>query len=240
MTIRITRGRSFLRLAAAVLGVLLLSPTAFCQIQVDSALSSLLSTDPNTFWLNLDRSRPPAVTADFKDRVLHDLPEKGEIKDLSEPARRKLASLGKILRLHQRELVYEIKVIDVPHAFVGLHARSVLLISEPALNLLNSEELQATVAHEVGHEYVLTQYEAAWERKDFRRMQQLELFCDGVSIVTLRKAGVDPARLVSAVEKMVQFKKKTFKPGPNEDHYTLLDERKKFAKAVMAWAAVIK
>jgi hypothetical protein len=228
MTIPITQGRRFPRLAAAALGLLLLSPPAQSQILVDSALSSLLSTDPNTFWLNLGRSRPPAVSAAFRDRVLHDLPEKGEIKKLKEPARRKLASLEAILRLHQRDSVYEVKVIDVPHAFVGLHARFVLLISGTALNLLDLEELQATVAHEVGHEYVLSQYEAAWERQDFRSMQQLELFCDGVSILTLRKAGVDPARLVSGAEKMLRF---------NEDHYTLLAERKKFAKAVMAWAA---
>lgn len=96
-------------ITAVALGVLLLSPTAQSQILVDSALSSLLSTDPNTFWLNLCRSRPPAVTADFKDRVLHDLPEKGEITKLKQPARRKLAALEKILRLHQRESVYEAK-----------------------------------------------------------------------------------------------------------------------------------
>jgi hypothetical protein len=58
------------------------------------------------------------------------------------------------------------------------------LISKSALALLDSDELQAAVAHEIGHEYVWAKHEAAWEQKDSRRLQELELFCDGVA--TLR------------------------------------------------------
>ena len=36
--------------------------------------------------------------------------------------------LAPVLEVAQRESVYAIKVIDVPHAFVGLHARTVVLI----------------------------------------------------------------------------------------------------------------
>jgi hypothetical protein len=44
---------------------------------------------------------------------------------------RKLAGLAPLLQAAQRESVYAIKVIDVPQAFVGLHARTVILISLP-------------------------------------------------------------------------------------------------------------
>jgi predicted SprT family Zn-dependent metalloprotease len=58
---------------------------------------------------------------------------------------------------------------------VGLHARSVVLISQRALHLLNADVLQAVVAHEIGHEYVWDEYQAALERKDARRLQELAL-----------------------------------------------------------------
>lgn len=203
-------------------------------------MDSVLGTDPSTFWLNLVRSRPPAVAADFKSYVVRTLPEKGEVKKLKDPARRKLASVQEILRLHGRESVYEIKVIGVPHAFVGLHARCVLLITEAALSLLGTEELRASVAHEVGHEYVWSEYEAARQRKDYQRLQQLEMFCDAVSIVTLRRAGMDPSRLVAAFEKLIRFEHGYNGPREDGDPHPSLLTRKKFAEAVMQWAAELK
>src|SRR5690349_17452235 len=60
------------------------------------------------------------------------------------------------MREQQRESVYEIRVFESEpksFAFVGLNSRVALLISDAALILLSSEELQASVAHEAGHEY---------------------------------------------------------------------------------------
>src|SRR5437016_4142052 len=135
-------------LLSATFSLLLFSAAADYQTPVDRALAILLRTDANTFWRELDRSRPRAVAPEFEAAVLATLPPKGEIRNLKEPARRKLAAAVEILKMHQRDSTYEIKVIDVPDAFIGLHARTVLLISEAALNLLNVEELQASVAHE--------------------------------------------------------------------------------------------
>ena len=53
------------------------------------------------------------------------------MEDLDEQARRKLAAVAPVLEAVGRAPVYAIKVIDVPEAFVGLHARTVLLISLP-------------------------------------------------------------------------------------------------------------
>jgi hypothetical protein len=207
------------------------------QSPVDRCLATLLRTDPNTFWRDLEQSRSTAVPTEFKMAVLATLPAKGEIRSLKEPARHKLAAIQQILSLHGRESVYEIKVIDVPDAFVGLHARSVILISEPALNLLSVEELQASVAHEAGHEYVWVQYEAARERKDFERLQELEMFCDIVSVVTLRRAGLDPSRLITCFEELLRYSHERFAPHPNESHYVSPGERRKFIQTVIRWAA---
>ena len=65
----------------------------------------------------------------------------------------KLATLDVILAYHERLQVYAIKVIDVPVASVNWYPPAVVLISRPALRLLSVPELQATVAHEIGHEY---------------------------------------------------------------------------------------
>jgi predicted Zn-dependent protease len=221
---------------SAVIGVLLLTSEIVGQSVVDSVLARFLSTDPRTFALDLERRRPAAVSQDLKARILRSLPSEGEDTKLKKSARRKLASLEQVLCVHQRQSVYEIKVISVPHAFVGLHARVVVLISDTALNFLDGEELQALVAHEIGHEYVWAEYETARHLKDYRRLQELELYCDGVVILTLGKAGVNPSRLLSGLKKIGQFNRQRFGRAVDEDYYISLIEREKFAQAVMAWA----
>ena len=93
------------------------------------------------------------MSAQAKARILRTLPPKGEVTKLNASARRKLAALSPLLRATGRDSVYEIKVVDVPLARIGLYERTVLLISETALTLVEADELQALVAHEIGHEY---------------------------------------------------------------------------------------
>ena len=126
---------------------------------------NLLATDPNAFVRFLETARPEPVSAENKARALSTLPEEGEVTNLNASARQKLAALAKVLRATGRESVYEIKVIAVPQAGVGLYARAVILISEPALTLLDADELQALVAHEVGHEYVWTERERSFQAR---------------------------------------------------------------------------
>jgi Zn-dependent protease with chaperone function len=114
--------------------------------------------------IDLDACRPTPISAGEKDMVLKSLPPEGEVTKLAESERRKLTDLARVLRFHRRDGVYALKVISVPQAWTGLHGRAVLLISLPALQLLDSQELQALVAHEVGHEYLWKEYAAA--RKD--------------------------------------------------------------------------
>jgi len=90
------------------------------------------------------------------------------------------------------------------HAFVGLHARTVLLISREALGLFDADEMVAIMAHELGHDYVSDEYAKAREEHDDERLQELELRCDVVAVITLRKMHVDPARLISAATKLLR------------------------------------
>jgi hypothetical protein len=191
--------------------------------------------DAETFRkLDLDTCRPEPVSALQKAAVLRSLPVDGEVTHFSTGERRKLAELDPVLRAQSRKGVYEIKIITVPQAWTGLHARSVLLISMPALVLLTSEELQALVAHEIGHEYVWQQYESARARKDAKRLRELELVCDAIAIATLRRIGVAPESLESATEKVFSYNRERLGVALNNGHYPSFKARRKFIREMMS------
>ncbi len=107
--------------------------------------------------------------------------------------------------LHQRHDVFEITVIDIPQAYVGLHGRAILLISRQALRLLSALELQAVVAHEIGHDFLWGEFQLALKDGDLQLRQQLELQCDGVAVLTLIALEMDPLRLNAGVRKLTRY-----------------------------------
>ena len=96
----------------------------------------------------------PPIDPDLKQRVIASLPTEGEVKALSMEYRKKLNSVTAVLNLHGRDTDYVLKVVESAQARVAIHARFVLLVTNTALRLLNSSQLQALVAHEIGHDYV--------------------------------------------------------------------------------------
>ena len=225
------------RLATTILITLPSCSTAHSQNLVDSALRFFVGNNSSTVGFDLDKSRPQPVPPDFRASVLETLPKEGRITKLKEPQRQKLDSLGIVLRLHQRQPIYEFAIYESapkPFAFIGLHQRAVLLISDIALNLLTAAELQASVAHEIGHEYVWEEYLAAAARNDDRRLKELELICDGVAILTMQRAGIDPAALVTATEKIASFNASSTGPSANAHRYPSDNERRRFAQAIIA------
>jgi hypothetical protein len=145
----------------------------------------------------------------------------------------KIDAARPVLECHARWDVVTFKVIEVEHAFVGLHARSVLLASRDALSLVDGQEFAALVAHEISHEYVWADYQQAMERQDHQKMQELELRCDGIAVLTLRRLGIDPERLVTAVQKMTRFNQHRGMVASAGD-YVSLKERMAFIRAVAA------
>jgi hypothetical protein len=197
----------------------------------------LLAADPAVVARLLETARPTPVSAEQKAHILRSLPSEGEVTNVNGPALLKLAAVRQVLRAAERDAVYEIKVIDVPQASIGLHARAVLLISEAALALLRADELQAVTAHEVGHEYVWLDYERASTLGDRNRLKELELVCDGIAIVTLHRLGMKAARLMSGIEKISRFNHERLGTALNESSYPTLVQRRTFARAATAWAA---
>jgi hypothetical protein len=202
---------------------------------LETALRFFTRHDPAEIVERIESLRPAAVSPTDREAVLATLPPEGDVRTLDTSQRDKLAAARRILELHGRDTVYEVKVIDVPQAAVALHARVVILVSEPALDHLDVEELQALVAHEVGHEYLWTEYFRARRDDDRSLRQTLELLCDGLAIVTLRRAGLDPKRLISALEKIVRYNRDRFGAALNENDYPTIGERRRFARRLLDW-----
>jgi hypothetical protein len=193
---------------------------------------NLGATDGGAIARFLEIARPAAVSAEDKRRVLASLPPKGTVTNLDPIARQKLMALTRLLLAAERASVYEIKVIDVPQAAVGIHGRTVILISEQALALVDTQELQALVAHEVAHEYLWAEREQAFRVADSSRLKDLELMCDGLAIMMLRPLGIDGFRLMTAVGKISRFNRERFGKASNEGDYPSLSERRAFARTV--------
>ena len=96
----------------------------------------------------------------------------------------RLDALRPVLAFHERDRVFTIKVIDVPQAYLGLHAGTVLVISRRALKLLSAPELQAAVAHEIGRWTSRRATTALEEEADFASLHEIELRCDAVAVLT--------------------------------------------------------
>jgi hypothetical protein len=181
---------------------------------------------------DLDLCRPAPASAAEKTLVLASLPAEGEVTSLTRTQREKLDRIRAALRVHARDAIYAVKVVDVGPMTTALVARVVLLISRPALDFLDADELEALVAHEVGHEYVWDEFETAARVKNANRQRQLELVCDRVAAQTLLRLGISPARLTRALERALGFNRARFGTALNEWRYPTLRERAEVIKEV--------
>ena len=172
--------------------------------------NDLLAMDPIALVRLLDNTRPAPVSSTVRAQVIASVPKHGRVDNLDEGERRKLAALAKVLEAAQRASVYAVMVIDVPQARVGLYARTVILISRPALTLMSEQELQAVVAHETAHEYVHAEYERAMAAGGNGRLHDLELVCDIIAVTILHAMGQEARPLASAIEKLLRFNHSRF------------------------------
>jgi hypothetical protein len=178
----------------------------------------------------LTRSRPEPLSRAACAAVIATLPRDGELHpNAAETA--KIAAARQVLQYHRRSDVVTFKVIKAGHAFVGLHARSVLLASREALSLVSADEFAALVAHEIAHDYMWQEYRSAMDRNDHKKMQELELRCDGIAVLTLHRLGIDIENLVSAVQKMTRFNRRRNAIASNA-RYVPLTERITFIRAI--------
>ena len=127
----------------------------------------------------LQRLRPTRLSPDAKERVLKRLPPV-DVVSASAGQQAKLHALGPILRYHERESAIDVKVLRVGGANAAFLAGAAILITEPALEVLSSQELQATVAHELGHEYFWGEFELARQQGSTRSCRKSSCVATGL------------------------------------------------------------
>jgi len=189
--------------------------------------------DPAAIARDLDKYRPTAIGPDERASALRALPPEGEVRQLNPDDTHKLEGLADVLRMHDRQSVYTVVVVDLPQARMGLSEKSIVLISLPMLRRLSDGELQAMIAHEIGHEYVWDEYHAARQRRDESCLRRLELFCDAVAAITLHRAGLDPRHLTSGLSRISAFNRQ-FGTARDENSYPPSAEREAFITKVIA------
>jgi hypothetical protein len=171
--------------------------------------------------------RPEPVTRAQRDAFVRTLPPGGALTAFTPIQRARIDALATIVRFHGRESVYEIRIVDVPQAWAGLYGRAVLLISLPALNLLESRELQAFVAHEIGHEYLWAEWQEAHLAGDHARLRQIEAGCDAIALLTLAGLELPVAPLAAAIEKVERYNRTHFGVPLNAGSYPSAKDRRR-------------
>jgi hypothetical protein len=149
--------------------------------------------------------RPPAVSASDKQILLRDLPQVTGSTRVTGPQLDCLAArLQTTLEFHGRAGVVELVLFRDPRPIVFSKPGVVVGLSTEVVKLVGDDDaaLVGVVAHELAHEYVAIAKFDARASKDKVKLQELELFCDGVAVVTLLALRLDPARYSTALTKI--------------------------------------
>jgi hypothetical protein len=217
------------------LGVVCAAPEIAAQSPIVRSHHELLELNPESFveWLKV--ARPAPLSAVQRAVVLAALPAAGTVTDPGFAGRLKLKAMSMMLNKTGRNNQFEVRVVDVPVARVGVAHRTVILISRHALNVLTAEELQAIVAHEIGHEYFETMYSEALAAQNYAVLKEVELLCDAVAVLTMQQLGIRSTRLIDAVEKLINYNRETLKRTLDERGYPTVSDRRAFVRAVFQW-----
>jgi hypothetical protein len=154
------------------------------------------------------RNNTKPLPREARAAILAALPPQGALVP-TQAERTKLAALDQVFALYNRLGAVDVKIVDLKPALVAVHERSILLITRPALSLIGPRELQAIGAHELAHEYFWDEFGAALNANAYERMQELELMCDGLAVMTLLRLSIDRSHLINAATKLTRYNERT-------------------------------
>jgi hypothetical protein len=178
-------------------------------------------------------SAPAPLTRKEREAIWATLPANAE-PDLDQSAKTKIEQLQRILAAHDRSDAIRIKVARLPYACAALYQRGLLILADHTVRILEAEELQAVVAHELGHEYYWAEYYEARDNGDREALQAAELLADAVAIRTLVTLGMNPDLLISAVRKIDRYNARLGLRSRNKGNYPPEKERAEFHR-IVAW-----
>ena len=189
-----------------------------------AALAYFDQIQAQSFDHYLKRIRPNQLSTELKAKLIAILPNQ-DIVNPSAHGREKLDALQPVLKYYGRSSVLDLKVVRMGQAVILFLAGAAVVISEEALDLLTAKELQAIISHELGHEYFWNEWQQARLDKQYEKMQEIELRCDGMAVITINQLGLDPSHLISAITKLT---KSHTGPLGNAAYYPPLEERIRF------------
>ena len=170
------------------------------------------------------------VSPDQRARLIAMI-RKEDVVSPSAQRQAKLDAVRPVLEYHERSTI-EVKILRLGLAWAAMLEGAAVVVSEEAVDLLTAEELQAVVAHELGHEYFAAEYEAARQGKDYDRVKEVELRCDALAIITMKGLGMNPSSLLSGVSRLTQFnEQRGVRNNPNL--VTSIDDRRRFCQAMI-------
>ena len=197
----------------------------------ETAFTYFQQVEGHRFDEFLQRLRPARLSPDAKERVLKQLPQV-DVVCASAGQQAKLHTLAPILRYHERESAIDVKVLRVGGATAAFLAGAAILITEPALEVLSSQELQATIAHELGHEYFWGEFELARQQRHYAKLQEIELRCDAIAVITLNTLGLDPESVLTSARKLSRYNGPP-ESGAHANRYVSSKERERFIRSMI-------
>jgi hypothetical protein len=204
------------------------SPTAVPQ----TAFTYFDEVEGHRFDEFLHRLRPKKLPPELKEQVLKILPQR-DVVSASRGQEAKLRALEPILEYHDRGSTIDVKIVRAPLAGTAFLAGAAILITAPALEILSAEELQATAAHELGHEYFWDEFERARQQDNYSRLQELELRCDGIAVITLIELGLNPEKVLTSFEKFNAYNGYK-ESGTRAERYVSSRDRERFIRSMIA------
>jgi Zn-dependent protease with chaperone function len=109
---------------------------------------------------------------------------------------------------HLELVLYRDRVGESYAPYVALGEKTLLVISESAVEFFPAEELRGAVAHELGHLFNFDAYADAIAAKDANKVRFYELQADAIGALLLYVAGEDPGQLLRAVKRHREFLEK--------------------------------
>lgn len=115
-----------------------------------------------------------------------------------------------LLRLCWLDKKVAVLLFKFEKPIVAFSYPNAVIISTRARALLNDDEIEALVAHELGHSILRDLFVQATDANDNRTLRLIELFCDASSAALLQAREKNPRALITGLYKLDQVLKIEF------------------------------
>lgn len=149
----------------------------------------------------------------FYKRELKNRPELRAVKILSETdaaVQSLTKTIKPVLSVFGRDNYTEILIYEGEAPFIGLYRECIIIFSTGALELLDEEQKQAAVAHELAHESFVDEMKEADKNEDNHAARIIELKCDLLAVMAMQQLQKEsyPFAVVRAAAKFTDWYRK--------------------------------